>query len=52
MLIGSFLEDAVNTTFGRPDEIGAMDSTNMANGAHESEVNEGDEYENIEAGLL
>jgi len=41
MQIGSFLEDAVKTTFVRPDEIGTVESANIANGAHESDVNEG-----------
>jgi hypothetical protein len=52
MLIGSFLEDAVNTTFGLPDEIGPVESTNMVNDVHESDVNDGDEHENVEMGLL
>lgn len=52
MLIGSFLEDAVNTTFGLPDGIGPVESTNMVNDVHESDVNDGDEHENVEAGLL
>lgn len=47
LLIGSFLEDAVNTTFGRLDEIGPVGSTNMVNGAHESDGNNGDEHENV-----
>jgi hypothetical protein len=49
LLIGSFLEDAVNTTFGRPDEIGPMESTNVVNGAYKSDGNDGDEYENVVA---
>jgi hypothetical protein len=52
MLIGSFLEDAFNTTFRWPDEIKPVESINMANDAHESDVNEADEHENVEAGLL
>jgi hypothetical protein len=52
MLIGSFLEDAVNTTFRRPDEIGPIESTNTVNGIYESDVNEGDEHKNVGAGLL
>ncbi|KAF8540206.1 hypothetical protein BDD12DRAFT_880863 [Trichophaea hybrida] len=52
LLIGSFLEDAVNITFGRPDEIGPVESTNMVNDAHESDVSDGDEHENVGAGLL
>ncbi len=45
LLIGSFLEDAVNTIFGRPDEIGAVDSTRMVNSAHESDGNDEGEHE-------
>ena len=53
LLIGSFLEDAVKTTFGRPDEIGPAESTNMANGAHESDGNDRDEDEGVVArGLM
>jgi hypothetical protein len=52
LLIGSFLEDAVNTTFGRPDEIRPVESTNMVNGVHESNGDDGDEPENIVAGGL
>jgi hypothetical protein len=33
--MGSFPEDAVKNIFGRPDEIGPMELTNMVNGAHE-----------------
>ena len=52
LLIGSFLEDAVNSTFGRPDEIRPVESTNMVNGVHESNGDDGDEPENIVAGGL
>jgi hypothetical protein len=53
LLIGSFLEDAIDTTFGRLDEIVPVESTNMINGAHESDKNDGDEHENVVAqGLL
>ena len=41
LLIGSFLEDAVNTTFGQPDEAGPVESTNVVNGAHENAVARG-----------
>jgi hypothetical protein len=51
LLTGSFLEDAVKNTVGRP-EMGSVESTNM-DAAHESdEVDEDDEYENVmEPGL-
>ena len=52
LLIGSFLEDAVNITFGQPDEIGPVESTSMVNDAPESDENNGDEHENVRAGLL
>ncbi|KAH9213623.1 hypothetical protein DL95DRAFT_447010 [Leptodontidium sp. 2 PMI_412] len=53
LLIGSFLEDAVNITFGRPDEAGPVESINVVNGAHESDGDDGDERENAVArGLL
>jgi hypothetical protein len=53
LLIGSFLEDAIDTTFGRLDEIAPVESTNMINDAHESDKNDGDEHENVVAqGLL
>ncbi|KAL5330312.1 hypothetical protein ACEPPN_003838 [Leptodophora sp. 'Broadleaf-Isolate-01'] len=52
LLIGSFLEDAVNTTFGRPDEAGPVESINVVNGAHESDGDDGDERENAVAGEL
>jgi len=53
LLIGSFLEDAVGTTFGRPDETGPVESASVVNGAHESDGNDGDEHENVAArGLL
>jgi hypothetical protein len=53
LLIGSFLEDAVKTTFGRPDEIRLAESTNMVSGAHESDGNDGDEHEDVVAcGLM
>jgi hypothetical protein len=42
----------VNTTFGRPNEIGPIESTNMVNGIYETDVNKGDEYENVGTGLL
>jgi hypothetical protein len=52
-LIGSFLEDAVLTSFRRPDKIGPVESTNIVNGAHESDGNNGDENENVVArGLM
>lgn len=31
------------------DEIGPVDSTNVVNGAHKSDGNDGDEHENIVA---
>jgi hypothetical protein len=47
LLIGSFLEDAVKNTVGKP-EVGSVGSTNMLDTAHEGdEVNEDDEYENV-----
>lgn len=47
LLIGSFLEDAVKNTVGRP-EVGSVESTNMLDAAHEGdEVDEDDEYENV-----
>lgn len=46
LLIGSFLEDAVNNTFGRSDSIGPVEPTNMVNGVHESDGN-GEEHENV-----
>jgi hypothetical protein len=53
LLIGSFLRDAVKTAFGRPDEIRHAESTNMVNGEHESDGNNGDEHEDVVArGLM
>lgn len=52
LLIGSFLKDAVNTTFGLLDEIGPVESTNMVNDAHESNMSNGDEHKNVGVGLL
>jgi hypothetical protein len=47
LLIGSFLEDAVKNTVGRP-EVESVESTNMLNAAHDGdEVDEDDEYENV-----
>ena len=34
LLIGSFLEDAVKTTFGRPDEVGPTESTLVVANQH------------------
>jgi hypothetical protein len=47
LLMGSFLEDAVKTTIGLPDEIGSVASTNIVNGAHESDGDNGDEHKNV-----
>ena len=53
LLIGSFLEDAVENIFGRPDEAGPVELTDMVNGAHESESKIGDEHEDaVESGLM
>ena len=48
LLIGSFLEDAIKITFGRP-EVVPVQSTNMANSTHESDGNDEDEQENLMA---
>jgi hypothetical protein len=46
LLIGSFLEDAVKNTVGRP-EVGSMGSTNMLDAHEGDEVDDDDEYENV-----
>jgi hypothetical protein len=45
--IGSFLEDAVKNTFGRPDETGPVELSHMVNGTHESNGNNRDEQEDV-----
>jgi hypothetical protein len=52
MLIGLFLKDVVNITFRRPNEIRPIELTNIVNGIYKSDINKGDEYKNIGAGLL
>jgi len=52
LLIGSFLEDAVNSTFGKP-MIGSVQLPTMAEGAHESNgIVEDDEHDKIEGARL
>ena len=50
LLVGSFLEVAVKTTFGRHDGIGPVGSINIVNGAHESDRGEHEKI--VECGLM
>ncbi|KAH8684278.1 hypothetical protein BGZ60DRAFT_397194 [Tricladium varicosporioides] len=47
LLIGSFLENAINTTFGQPDKIRPTESLNMVDGMPESNGDNGSENEYI-----